>query len=208
MKPLRIAVLISGAGSTLKNLIQWKARGELPVEIATVISTREDAGGLQYARDADIPTELALRSDSGDPQAYSKKIFDLCRKRSVGLVVMAGFVQHVLIPDDFNNRVVNIHPALIPAFCGKGFYGMRVHRAVIEYGAKLSGCTVHFVDNEYDHGPIIAQRSCAVFDMDTPESLCKRVGELECQLYPEAIAAIARDQITVEGRHVHVRAMV
>jgi phosphoribosylglycinamide formyltransferase-1 len=121
---------------------------------------------------------------------------------------MGGYLEHLLIPQDFRNRVVNIHPALIPAFCGKGFYGRAVHQAALAYGVKVSGCTVHFVDNEYDHGPIIAQKACPVFDIDTAESLQRRVAELECQLYPQVISAIARGQVSVDGRHVTVQGIV
>jgi phosphoribosylglycinamide formyltransferase-1 len=121
---------------------------------------------------------------------------------------MGGYLEFLKIPADFENRVTNIHPSLIPAFCGKGFYGERVHEAVIEMGVKLAGCTVHFVDNQFDHGPIIAQRACAVLDCDTPESIQRRVAELEFQLYPEAIDAIARRRVTVEGRKVFVRAII
>jgi folate-dependent phosphoribosylglycinamide formyltransferase PurN len=115
---------------------------------------------------------------------------------------MAGFLKHVPIPPDFENRVTNIHPALIPAFCGHGFYGRRVHEAVLQYGAKISGCTVHFVDNDYDHGPIILQRTVPVRGDDTPESLAARVFEQECIAYPEAINLIAAGRLRVEGRLV------
>jgi phosphoribosylglycinamide formyltransferase-1 len=119
-------------------------------------------------------------------------MFDEIRRSGATLVVMGGYLEHLLIPDDFYNRVINIHPSLIPAFCGKGMYGLHVHKAAIEFGVKVSGCTVHYVDNQYDHGPILLQRSCEVLETDTAESLQKRVFELECQVLPEAIAAIAR----------------
>jgi phosphoribosylglycinamide formyltransferase 1 len=115
---------------------------------------------------------------------------------------MGGFLKHVLIPDDFIGKVVNIHPALIPAFCGQGFYGHRVHEAVLEYGAKVSGCTVHFVDNQYDHGPIILQRVVPVMDDDTPDSLAARVFSAECEAYPEALRLIAAGRATIDGRRV------
>jgi len=115
---------------------------------------------------------------------------------------MAGFLKFVTIPTDFEWRVVNIHPALIPAVCGKGFYGLHVHKAVLDYGAKLSGCTVHFVDNQYDHGPIILQRTVPVLDDDTPESLAARVFEAECEAYPEALRWLASGRLRVEGRRV------
>ena len=117
---------------------------------------------------------------------------------------MGGFLKRVTIPDDFANRVTNIHPGLIPAFCGQGFYGHRVHEAVLEYGAKLSGCTVHFADNQYDHGPIILQRAVPVLDDDTPDALAARVFEAECEAYPEALRLIAAGRVKVEGRRVRI----
>ena len=117
---------------------------------------------------------------------------------------MGGFLSHVLIPADFENRVINTHPSLIPSFCGKGFYGSHVHRAVLEYGAKISGCTLHFVDNQYDHGPIILQKSVAVSSDDTPETLAKRVFEQECLAYPEVLRLLSTKRVVVEDRTVRV----
>jgi len=118
--------------------------------------------------------------------------------------VLGGFLKRLTIPEDFTNRVVNIHPALIPAFCGEGMYGHRVHEAVLQYGVKLSGCTVHFADNQYDHGPVILQKAVPVLDDDTPDSLQKRVFQAECQAYPEAIRLIAEDRVSVDGRRVRI----
>ncbi len=207
MNDLPIAVLISGAGTTLENLIRWKNMGELPVDFRLVISSRADAGGIGFANGANIPVEVVSGRNSA-AEEHSQCIFSLCRKREVQLVVMAGYIEHLLIPDDFANRVINIHPSLIPAFSGKGFYGDRVQQAVLDYGVKFTGCTVHFVNNEYDSGPIICQKTCPVFEMDTVESLRNRVGEVERQLYPEVIAAIARNQVTVTGRRVTLQTIV
>ena len=208
MSNFPIAVLISGGGTTLRNLIAWKRMQELDAQFAVVISSRADAQGLDFAREAGIPTAVISRRAFTDGDAHSEAIFSVCREHKVRLVVMGGYLEFLKIPTDFENRVTNIHPSLIPAFCGKGFYGERVHKSVIEMGAKLSGCTVHFVDNEFDHGPIIAQRACSVLDCDTPESLQRRVAELERQLYPETINAIARGRVTIDGRKVCVRAIV
>jgi phosphoribosylglycinamide formyltransferase-1 len=123
-------------------------------------------------------------------------MFDAIRRSGARWVIMGGYLEHLLIPNDFENRVVNIHPSLIPAFCGKGMYGLRVHQAAIDFGVKISGCTVHFVDNQYDHGPILLQRACEVLEGDTAETLQKRVFELECEALPEAIARIAMAQGT------------
>lgn len=202
MNNFPLAVLISGGGTTLKNLLHWQALGELPVEIRVVISSNPTAGGMVYAREAEIPVEVVRRKDFADPIAHSEAMFSICRNLHVQLVVMAGYLEHLLIPNDFSGRVINIHPALIPAFSGKGFYGERVHQAAIDYGVKLSGCTVHYVDNEYDHGPIIAQRACPLLPGDTSQTLQRRVFELECQLLPEVIRAISRQRITLRGRNV------
>lgn len=208
MNNLPIAVLISGAGSTLENLIRWKHMGELPVDFRLVISSREDAGGIAYANAESIPVEVVARKHFADRKSHSQRIFSLCREQGVQLVVMAGYLEHLTIADDFSNRVINIHPSLIPAFSGKGYYGDRVHQAVLDYGVKYTGCTVHFVNNEYDSGPIIAQKTCPVFDQDTVASVRCRVGEVERQVFPEVIAAIARNQVSVEGRRVRIQAIV
>jgi phosphoribosylglycinamide formyltransferase-1 len=188
---LKVAVLISGGGTSLRNLLEVRSAGNLPVELVSVISSRRHAGGLEIARQAGLETSVVARSRQADPLAYSQAIFDPLTERGVELVVMAGFLQHALIPEAYVGRVINIHPSLIPSFCGHGFYGLRVHQAAIDYGVKISGCTVHFVDNDYDHGPVILQRACPVRDDDTPESLQRRVFELECQALPEAIRGIA-----------------
>jgi phosphoribosylglycinamide formyltransferase 1 len=203
--PFRIAVLISGGGTTLRNFIDKIAAGTLPVEIALVISSNPAARGLQFAADAGIPSAVVERKAFADQDAFSREIFERCRKARVDLVVMAGFLKRVTIPEDFDGRVVNIHPGLVPAFCGQGFYGHRVHEAVLEYGAKLSGCTVHFADNQYDHGPVILQRAVPVLDDDTPERLAARVFEAECEAYPEAIRLIAIGRVSLDGRRVRIQ---
>lgn len=203
-KPFSIAVLISGAGTTLKNLIEKVQSGQLPVSIALVISSNPQAGGLQHAAAANIPALVVDWNAYRDPQPFSQEIFDHCRRTGVNLVVMGGFLKRLVIPNDFENKVVNIHPALIPAFCGQGFYGLRVHQAVLEYGAKITGCTVHFADNIYDHGPIILQKTVPVLEDDTPETLAARVFTAECEAYPEAIRLIAEGRVRVEGRKVRI----
>jgi folate-dependent phosphoribosylglycinamide formyltransferase PurN len=115
---------------------------------------------------------------------------------------MGGFLQHLLIPDEFLQHTINIHPSLIPAFSGQGFYGLHVHEAAVAYGVKISGCTVHFVDNQYDHGPVIAQRSCPVLEQDSPQDLQKRVFQIECELLPEVLRLFAANKIHIEGRRV------
>jgi phosphoribosylglycinamide formyltransferase-1 len=202
--PLPIAVLISGGGTTLRNLLEKIAAGELPCRIVLVVSSNPAAGGLEFARAAGVPAEVIERRGFADEAAFSQAIFDRCRAAKVELVAMGGFLKHLAIPPDFENRVTNIHPALIPSFCGQGLYGRKVHEAVLAYGAKLSGCTVHFVDEHYDHGPIILQRAVPVLDDDTPDSLAARVFAAECQAYPEALRLIAEDRVRVEGRLVRI----
>ena len=200
--PLALAVLISGGGTTLSNLLQRIEAGSLSAEVKLVISSTGKAGGLRFAAESSIPSLVAHPRDHASPEAYSDAIFAPCREAGVELVVMGGFLKHVLIPQDFENRVINIHPGLIPAFCGRGYYGHRVHEAVLDYGAKISGCTVHFADNEYDHGPIILQRTVPVLDDDTPDTLAARIFLQECEAYPEAVQMIAEGQLEVAGRRV------
>lgn len=201
---LPIAVLISGGGTTLGNLLEKIKQQDLPVDVRLVISSNPQAGGLNYAREASIPVEIVQPSPAATAEEFSAAVFDPCRQAEVALVVMGGFLKHVLIPGDFENRVVNIHPGLIPAFCGRGFYGLRVHQAVLDYGAKISGCTIHFVDDQYDHGPIILQRSVPVYDGDTAEQLAARIFAVECEAYPEALRMIAEGRVQVTGRRVRI----
>jgi phosphoribosylglycinamide formyltransferase 1 len=204
MTPFRIAVLISGGGTTLRNLIEKIGEGSLRVEIALVVSSSPAAKGLRFAEEAGIPAAIVEPRQFGSQDDLSQAVFDHCRTGRADLVVMGGFLKRLTIPDDFVNRVTNIHPALVPAFCGQGFYGHHVHEAVLQYGAKLSGCTVHFADNQYDHGPVILQRSVPVLDDDTAETLAARIFEAECGAYPEAIQLIADGRARVEGRRVRI----
>jgi len=203
--PLPVAVLISGGGTTLRNLIEKIDAGTLPLDIRLVISSAPGARGLQYAAQAGIPVEVIERRAFPNQDVFSRAVFGRCRAAGAKIVVMGGFLKRLTIPGDYTNRVTNIHPALIPAFCGQGMYGRRVHEVALEYGVKLSGCTVHFADNEYDHGPVILQQAVPVLDDDTPETLAARVFEAECEAYPEALRLLAEGRITVEGRRVRTR---
>ncbi len=201
--PLSIAVLISGGGTTLQNFIDLRARGELDVDIKLVISSRSSAKGLQRAADAGIPTTVIERS--GNPDGlFSKQVTDALRQADVDLVCMGGFLSMWIIPPDFEGRVMNIHPALLPGFGGKGFYGRRVHEAVLEARCKVTGCSVHFVDNIYDNGPIILQKAVAVHEDDTPETLAKRVRKRENVIYAEAVRLFAQNRLRIEGRRVRI----
>lgn len=201
---LPIAVLISGSGRSLKNLIERIESGRLKAKIRLVISSNLRAGGLEFARAAGIPTHIVERQNVANDAEFSHEVFAPIRASGVELVVMAGFLKLLPIPPEFENRVINIHPALIPNFCGHGFYGHRVHEAVIAAQAKTSGCTVHFVDNQYDHGPILLQRSVAVQPGDTAEQLAKRVFAVELEALPEAINLIAAGRVRVINQKTQI----
>ena len=203
--PVRLAVLLSGAGTTLQNLIDRIADGRLVAKIVVVIASRADAGGLERARRAGIPAVVVARKEFPDTDRFNDALHDELAKHDLDLIIMAGFLSQVQLRGRYNGRVLNVHPALIPAFCGKGFYGERVHRAVLEAGVKVSGCTVHFADDEYDHGPIVLQGAVPVLDDDTPETLAVRVHQLENELYPEAVRLWAEGLLEIVGRRVRLR---
>lgn len=189
---LKIAVLISGGGSTLANLIDRIRDGRLTnTRIVLVVSSRSTMHGVEIAKAAELPVKVIRRKDHGDDAAFGEAVFSAVRGAEADLVVMGGFLCYLPIARDFRNRVVNIHPALLPAHGGRGMMGIRVHEAVVASGDSHSGCTVHIADDEYDHGPIIAQRLLDVRDSDTPATLAERVGELERELYPDVIQRIA-----------------
>lgn len=187
VKPsLPIAVFLSGGGRTLENLLKHRDQHDLPIDVRLVISSRSGVRGLDIAAADGIASQVIQKSKHDD-EAYSAAMFEPVRQCGAKYVVMAGFLKHVLIPPDFENRVINIHPSLLPAFGGKGMYGHNVHAAAIERGVTISGCTVHFVDNQYDHGPIILQRACEVLADDTPDTLAARVFEQECDALPASV---------------------
>jgi phosphoribosylglycinamide formyltransferase-1 len=189
--PLPIAVFISGGGRSLANLIEHRDRHGLPIDIRLVISSSAKVRGVQIARDAGIETRVVLKSHFSDSHQYSEAMFGPCRQAGAAWVVMAGYLKHVVIPPDFDGRVINIHPSLLPSFGGQGMFGHHVHQAVLDRGVKISGCTVHYVDNQYDNGPILLQRSCEVKSDDTADTLAARVFELECEALPAALRQIA-----------------
>jgi len=201
--PIRLAALISGTGGTMRHLAEQIQTGALNASIATVISSKEQARGLKVAREHHLPNFVVPRQAYDEVADFSEHVFGLVRDAQADLVCLAGFLSLLRIPDDFNLRVINIHPALLPAFGGPGMYGKHVHRAVLEAGCKVSGCTVHFCDQSYDTGPILAQHACAVRDDDTVESLAARVGEQERQAYPEAIQKLSTQRLKLEGRRIY-----
>lgn len=222
---IRIGVLVSGGGRSLANLHERIQSGSLRnVEICVVLSSKTTAGATELAKNFNLPVHvLNARDYKGKIPEWSAEVTKVLDKYQPDLVVMAGWLHFYQIPSHYFAKVINIHPSLIPAFCGKGYYGDRVHRAVVseehsiqsratnhqstsqlEFGAKISGCTVHFADNEYDHGPIILQKSVAVHDSDTVEVLAARVFEAEKEALPEALQLIADSRLEVNGRIVKV----
>ena len=203
--PVKLAVLLSGSGTTLENLFEHIDNGTLDAEVRCVIASRSNAYGLERARKRNVAAIPIVRKEFPDVHAFSEAVWGEIRKHGAELVALAGFMSLLEIPADFTCRVMNTHPALIPAFCGKGMYGHHVYDAVLAYGVRVSGATVHFVDAEYDHGPIILQEAVPVLDGDTPDALADRVMAKERELYPRAIQLFAEGRLKVEGRRVRIR---
>lgn len=201
---LRIAVLISGGGTTLENFNAAIGAGRLHAEIPLVIASRRDCGGIGKAERAGIPVRVIVRKEFPSVEAFSSEIFAACRAVEADVVALAGFLSLVHVPDDYLGRVMNIHPSLIPAFCGHGYHGHHVHEEALARGVKVSGCTVHFADNQYDHGPIIVQRCVPVSFDDTPDTLAARVFTAECEAYPEALELFRQQRLRIEGNRVSV----
>jgi phosphoribosylglycinamide formyltransferase 1 len=202
--PLRVAVLLSGEGTSLENLFEQIEAG-LPARIAAVIASKPDAGGLARAARRGVPAIAVARRDHRDVRAFNDALHAALARFEIDLVALLGFLSPFEPRERFTGRVINVHPALVPAFSGRGFYGQRVHEAVLEAGVKVTGATVHFADDEYDHGPIILQEAVPVRDDDTPETLAARVQGAERRLVPEAIRLIAEGRLAVEGRRVRIK---
>jgi len=197
-RPVRLGVLISGGGTTLINILEYIKQGRLNAEVAVVISSRSTVAGVERAKNAGLGVKIIRKKDYPDIDEFSKRIEDELAAANVDLVVQGGWLCLWKIPDRYENRVMNIHPALLPSFGGQGMWGHHVHEAVLRAGCKISGCTVHFCTNEYDKGPIIVQRACQVKDDDTPDTLAARVFEQECIAYPQAIRLFAEGKLLVE----------
>lgn len=202
--PIRLAVLASGGGTTLQNLLDQIAAGQLDAQVKLVIASRPGIKAIERAASAKIMNFVVERKQSTDVAEFSRQVFQLCDDAGVDLVCLAGWMSMLALPASYHGRVINIHPALLPAFGGKGMYGHHVHEAVLAHGCKVSGCTVHFVDEKYDNGPIIIQRTCPVLDDDTPDVLAARVFEQEKLAYPEAIRLFQQGRLNVDGRRVRV----
>lgn len=205
----RIAVLVSGGGTNLQALIDAQGRGELGGGmLAAVISSKDGAYALERAKKAGIPGYVLPRKAYASNREMTVALVEMLKDLDIDLVVLAGcmiiFTEELV--QAYPNAIMNVHPALIPSFCGKGFYGLHVHEEVLSYGVKLSGATVHFVSEECDGGPIIAQKAVPVMQDDTPEILQRRImEEAEWKLLPEAVRLFCEDRLSVEGRNVVIR---
>ena len=204
----RIAVLVSGGGTNLQALIDAPRQGELGGgRICAIIASKPGVYALERAKQAGIPGYVVARKDYSSAQAFTAALVDKLRTLGIDLVVLAGFM--VILTSEmveaFPNAILNVHPALIPSFCGEGCYGLHVHEKALEYGVKVTGATVHFVSEECDGGPIVLQKAVAVEEGDTPEVLQRRVMEqAEWVILPQAVALFCQDQLRVEGRTVHI----
>ena len=201
--PVRLAVCASGGGTTLQNLLDRIDDGRLDASVVQVVAGRPGIGAIGRAERAGIPVAVESRGKRTLAD-FSAAVFAPIRSQSADLVILGGFLSLIDIPDDYAGRVINVHPSLIPAFSGKGFHGLAVHRAAIEAGVKVSGCTVHLADATYDTGPILIQTPVPVLDADTPETLAARVFAAECEALPGAILLFAAGRFRVVGRRVAI----
>ena len=205
----RIAVLVSGGGTNLQALIGARDRGELGGgELAAVISSKPDAYALERAKNAGIPCYVVARKDYDSNRAMTQALVAKLKELDIGLVVLAGFM-HILTEEmvqAYPNAILNVHPALNPSFCGAGYYGLHVHEKALAYGVKVTGATVHFVNEEPDGGPIVLQKAVDILPGDTPEVLQRRVMEqAEWHILPQAVALFCQGRLSVEGRIVTIK---
>lgn len=203
-----VIVLVSGGGTNLQALIDSERRGEIKGgRITCVISSKSDAYALERAKKADIPTVVIPRKEYADSKAYSEAVLAELNKRNADLVVLAGFMTILdeCVTKAYPYKIINVHPALIPSFCGEGFYGLKVHEAALAYGVKISGATVHFVNEKADAGAIILQGAVDVENDDTPETLQRRIMEnVEWKLLPKAVSLFCEDRITIKDGRAYV----
>ncbi len=202
----RLAIFVSGSGSDMQSVIDGIERKEIDAEIVLVVASKPGIYAIERAEKYGIPHEIYCKKDYDSLEGMYERLIARLKALDVDYVLLAGYLT-ILTPNmiqAFPNRIVNIHPSLIPAFCGKGFYGLKVHQAAIDYGVKLTGVTVHFVDEGADTGCIIAQEAVSVKSTDTAEELQKRVLEVEHRLLPEVMALICRDKVHIEGRKVSI----
>ena len=204
MRNVRIAVLLSGEGTSFENLCERIDAGEVPAEVALVIASNTKAGGLRRAERRGIPALAVPRRAFASNAAFNDALHAELGNHEIDLALLLGFLSVFELRGKYDGRTINVHPALIPAFCGPGMYGHHVHEAVLAAGVKISGATVHFADDHYDTGPIILQEAVPVQDDDTPESLAARVQQVERRLVPEAIRLFAAGRLAIDGRKVRI----
>ncbi|MEE8473825.1 MAG: phosphoribosylglycinamide formyltransferase [Myxococcota bacterium] len=202
---LKIGVLLSGEGTSLENLAECIDGGGVPAEIVVVVASKSGSGGLERARRRGIPAVAVPRTQHPDVGTFNDALHAVLEEHGADFVALLGFLSPFETRGRFDARTINVHPALIPAFCGKGFYGGRVHEAVLEAGVKVTGATVHFVDAQYDHGPIILQEAVPVRDDDTPDTLAERVRAAERRLVPEAIRLFAAGCLRIDDGRVRIK---
>jgi formyltetrahydrofolate-dependent phosphoribosylglycinamide formyltransferase len=200
---LRIAVLLSGSGTSLENLFEHIEQG-LPAEVVCVLASRKSAFGLERAERRGVPAIAVPRREYADVDAFNDALHATLEPFSPELICLLGFLSPFQLRGRYEGRALNVHPALIPAFSGQGFYGHHVHEAALAKGVKITGATVHFVSEEYDEGPILLQRTVPVLDDDTPDRLAARVQALERELVPEAIRLIAEGRVRIENGRTHI----
>jgi phosphoribosylglycinamide formyltransferase-1 len=203
----KCAVFASGGGSNFQALLDRRGAGDLHVDFALAVGNNSAAGAFERARAHGVPTLHTAPSHFEDEAAYAKSLLSALKAAGAELLILAGYMKKLPPPvvAGYRNKIINIHPGLLPAFGGKGMYGMNVHKAVLEYGAKLSGVTAHFVDDEYDHGPIILQKPVPVLDGDTEQTLAARVLKAEHEYFWQAVEAVASGRVRVDGRVVSLR---
>jgi len=203
---MRLAVFASGGGTNFQAMLDAIGAGDLPAEIVCCVSNTPDAGALDRADRHEVPTAVIEPSSFDAPAPFGRALLERLEAYDTSFVALAGYMQKIPpnVVDAYRGRMTNIHPALLPAFGGQGMYGMHVHQAVIEYGVHWSGATVHLVDEEYDHGPVILQEPVPVYADDTPEQLADRVRPVEHRLYPEALRLFAEDRVRRDGRTVWI----
>lgn len=205
---LNIAVLVSGGGTNLQAILDAQQAGQIPGgRVAVVLSSQSGVYALERAQKAGVEGVVCSRKELGSQEAFEEALLRELEKREIGLIVLAGFMS--ILSENFirryENRILNVHPALIPSFCGKGFYGLHVHEAALAYGVKVSGATVHFVSEVPDGGPIVLQKAVPIEEGDTPELLQRRIMEqAEWQLLPKAVALFCAGRLKVEGRRVSI----
>ncbi len=203
---MRLGVFVSGGGTNLQAIIDAIEDGRLSADLALVLSSKRDAFALERAKKHNIPGVFISSKQFSERDEFVHRMLSLLEEYKVDFIALAGYLRKVPpeVVREFRNRMTNIHPALLPSFGGKGMFGIRVHQAVLEYGCKVTGVSVHIVDEEYDHGPIVAQECVPVRDDDTPETLARRVLEVEHRLYPKALNWFAEGKVVIEGRRVRI----